>query len=70
MTRLGVCLACALAAAGCAHRWHLHVIPQCADGLPVQILTDARCPPDSICGYSCLPDRWHTTETPRRSCGR
>ena len=46
-------------APGCGpRRWHLRLIPQCADGLPVEILTDPRCPPDGICGYSCLPDRW------------
>jgi hypothetical protein len=47
----------------CAPRWHLHAIPSCADGLPVQLLTDPRCPPDGICGYSCCPDRWRA---PRR----
>jgi hypothetical protein len=36
----------------------VHVFPRCADGLPVEILIDERCPPDGICGYSCLPERW------------
>lgn len=46
-------------ASGCtAIRGRIHVFPRCADGLPVQILTDPACPPDSICGYSCLPGRW------------
>jgi hypothetical protein len=29
----------------------------CYDGLPMQVLIDARCP-GGICGFSCLPDRW------------
>lgn len=49
-------------ASGCTYGWHLRIHPRCADGRPVQLLTDPRCPPDSICGYSCLPDRWATTE--------
>jgi hypothetical protein len=36
----------------------LHVFPRCADGLPVEVLIDPACPPDGICGYSCLPGRW------------
>ena len=47
----------ALSAASCT-RYHLRVIPGCADGLPPEIFTDPRCPPDGFCGYSCLPDRW------------
>jgi hypothetical protein len=39
-------------------RWHLHAFPRCADGLPVEILIDPACPPDGVCGYSCLPGRW------------
>jgi hypothetical protein len=52
-----VCLL-AFLVAGCAMRRHLRVFPACADGLPVEILTDPACPPDGICGYSCLPGRW------------
>ena len=45
---------------GCVpRRWHLHAFPRCADQLPVRVLIDVSCPPDGICGYSCLPDRWH-----------
>jgi hypothetical protein len=41
---------------GCVvRRWHLHAFPKCADGLPVEVLIDVACPPDGICGYSCLP---------------
>jgi hypothetical protein len=36
----------------------LYVVPRCADGLPPVILVDQACPPDGICGYSCLPNRW------------
>lgn len=36
----------------------LRLVPRCADGFPPQLLTDRRCPPDSLCGFSCLPDRW------------
>jgi hypothetical protein len=44
---------------GCVvRRWHLHAFPRCADGLPVEVLVDVACPPDGICGYSCLPRRW------------
>lgn len=44
---------------GCALKGRVHVFPRCADGLPPEVLIDERCPPDGICGYSCLPDRWH-----------
>jgi len=45
--------------AGCAiRRWDLRTFPRCADGLPVEILIDPACPPDGVCGYSCLPGRW------------
>ena len=48
-----------LAASGCVtRRWHLHAFPRCADQLPVQVLTDPGCPPEGVCGYSCLPGRW------------
>ena len=30
----------------------------CQDGLPVRILGGPTCA-NGICGYSCLPDRWH-----------
>lgn len=43
---------------GCNAAKRIHVFPKCPDGLPVKVLTDPRCPPDGICGYSCLPDRW------------
>ena len=36
----------------------VRIVPHCADGLPVKILLDQRCPPDGICGYTCDPDRW------------
>jgi hypothetical protein len=42
----------------CRTLGHLHRFPACADGLPVQVLIDAACPPDGVCGYSCLPGRW------------
>jgi hypothetical protein len=42
-------------------RWDLRVFPRCADKLPVEILIDPGCPPDGICGYSCLPGRWGST---------
>jgi hypothetical protein len=44
---------------GCGLRgWHLNVTPKCADGLPPLIFIDAACPPDGICGYTCMPGRW------------
>jgi hypothetical protein len=44
---------------GCSVRpWNLRTFPSCSDGLPVKILIDKTCPPDGVCGYSCLPDRW------------
>jgi len=44
---------------GCAHRqFTLRAFPKCNDGLPIKVLVDPACPPDGICGYSCLPDRW------------
>jgi hypothetical protein len=55
---LGVVVLLLLTSTACAPRWHLHRVPPCVDGLPAQILTDPRCAPDGICGYSCLPDRW------------
>jgi hypothetical protein len=36
--------------------------PLCWDGLPVRILQDPACPPEGVCGYSCLPGRWVTKE--------
>jgi len=53
-------LGLACAASSCvAATFHLKpMAPRCFDGLPPEILTDPRCPPDGICGYSCLPDRW------------
>lgn len=42
----------------CARIPRVRIPPTCADGLPPQVLTDVACPPDSICGYSCLPGRW------------
>jgi len=44
---------------GCVPRpWNLRAFPKCADGLPIEILQDPACPPDGVCGYSCLPGRW------------
>ena len=52
-------LALALLSVGCVPRaWNLRTFPRCADGLPVEILIDPACPPDGVCGYSCLPGRW------------
>lgn len=49
----------ALLATGCAlHGRRVRVFPRCADGLPPEILIDQACPPDGVCGYSCLPGRW------------
>ena len=67
MRRVVLLALTACTAANCAMRGRLHLVPQCADGLPVQILTDPRCPPDGICGYSCLPDRWRTGACPTPS---
>ena len=39
----------------------LKVTPRCADGLPPRLLIHEACPPDGICGYSCLPNRWKET---------
>jgi hypothetical protein len=55
-------LVLALAASGCGLRselrHHLHVDSLiCADGWPVRLLQDPRCP-EGICGYTCAPDRW------------
>ena len=36
----------------------LHVTAKCPDGLPVRLLIHPACPPDGVCGSSCLPDRW------------
>jgi hypothetical protein len=44
-----VVLLLALLLSGCvARRWHFHVFPRCADGLPVEILIDPACP---LCNY-------------------
>ena len=60
--RLLLALVCLVVLSGCVvRRWHLHAFPQCADGLPVEILIDPACPPNGICGYSCLPGRWELT---------
>ena len=48
----------------CARVPRVRLPPMCADGLPPQVLTDIACPPDSICGYSCLPGRWKTPQEP------
>ena len=47
-----------LCVSGCALHRRVHVFPRCADGLPVELLLDPACPPDGVCGYSCLPNRW------------
>jgi hypothetical protein len=54
----GIVLLLAALTSGCVLHHRLHVFPACADGLPVQVLVDPACPPDGICGYSCLPGRW------------
>jgi hypothetical protein len=52
-------LTLALLSTSCVPRpWNLRAFPRCADGLPVEILIDPACPPDGVCGYSCLPGRW------------
>jgi hypothetical protein len=53
-----LCVVTLCALSGCALRQRLRVVPRCADGLPPEILVDVACPPDGICGYSCLPGRW------------
>ena len=40
----------------------LKVTPRCADGLPPLLLIHEACPPDGICGYSCVPGRWEDCE--------
>lgn len=56
-----VVLVLVLSTSGCVtRRWHLHAFPRCSDKLPVKVLLHPACPPDGICGYSCLPDRWKT----------
>ena len=39
-------------------RWNLRAFPPCADKLPVKVLIHPGCPPDGVCGYSCVPGRW------------
>lgn len=43
---------------GCATIRRVYLFPKCADGLPPVILIDKACPPDGVCGVSCLPGRW------------
>lgn len=46
----------------CAPRaWNLRAFPKCGDGMPIKVLVDPTCPPDGVCGYSCMPDRWKAT---------
>jgi hypothetical protein len=58
----------AMLASGCGlesdlkHRLHLRSLV-CADGWPVKLLQDSRCP-DGICGYTCAPGRWADVVTP------
>jgi len=60
-----VIVALMLLMTGCIpiRRWDLRTFPRCADGLPVEILIDPGCPPDGVCGYSCLPGRWEERKT-------
>src|SRR5262245_46674760 len=53
---VAVVAAALILCSGCRHR--LRVFPSCPDGLPPEILIDPACPPDGVCGYSCLPGRW------------
>jgi hypothetical protein len=57
-------LAVAVASAGCGLglRHNIYFPPKCSDGLPVRVLIDQSCPPDGVCGYSCLPNRWSGVE--------
>jgi len=60
MGRRDVLLLALLLTSGCAPKPKVIFSPiaRCADGAPPLILTDPKCPPNGICGYSCLPDRW------------
>ena len=51
-------VALALTMGSCTKLMGLKVTPRCPDGLPPVLLMHEACPPDSICGYSCLPGRW------------
>ena len=53
-------LALVVLSCGCANvnGYTVRLTPKCADGLPPYLLTDSSCPPDGVCGYSCLPGRW------------
>jgi len=65
MTRAAVwVVGVALASAGCGlgMRHNIYFPPKCSDGLPVRVLIDQSCPPDGVCGYSCLPNRWSDVE--------
>jgi len=53
---LGACLL--LSVACVPRRWDIRAFPRCSDELPIKILVDPACPPDGVCGYSCLPGRW------------
>jgi hypothetical protein len=57
-----VALALLVLSGCCLRHVRLRIFPPCADGLPVKLLLDPACPPDGVCGYSCLPDRWKETE--------
>ena len=55
----------ALASTACVpprYGLRVHLVAKCADGLPVRVLIHPACPPDGICGSSCLPDRWDLFE--------
>jgi len=46
-----------LTTGGCCHPFPTIRARWCADGLPVKLLQDPRCP-SGVCGWSCAPDRW------------
>ena len=60
---LSLAIVCLMPACAIVTVRRLVVVPRCADGLPPVILVDVACPPDGICGFSCLPTRW-TDPTP------
>jgi hypothetical protein len=52
--------ACSSLAARELSELHLRSL-MCVDGRPLRLLQDPLCP-NGICGYTCAPDRWTTTE--------
>lgn len=57
-TRLLLVLLLVLAPSCARRAFTVRAFPKCADGLPIKVLTDPSCPPDGVCGYSCMPNRW------------